>query len=241
MCLAFACAASASETLSVSARFTPDSPGASTNFSLTAAFSSSTGLPPSPITRFTLYAPAGMEVDPRGVDTCAATALEQQGPAGCPADSRAGFGGGVGVLELPAETLREAYTLDFFFAAKTRGHLRLLVYASAAAPASVDLVLIAKQVPAPKPYGLGFSVEVPPVSTFPGAPDASIESAFVTVGGANVAYYEPLAAGRRLVRIRGIVVPKRCPGSGFPTEGIVDFADGATLSVKSTIPCPSSS
>jgi hypothetical protein len=240
-CLAPASAAGASETLSVSARFTPDSPGVPTNFSLTASFSSSTGLPPSPITRFTFYAPAGMEVDPRGVDTCAARALEQRGPAGCPADSRAGFGGGVGVLELPTETLHEPYTLDFFFAGKERGRLRLLIYASAVAPESVELVLTAKQVPAPKPYGLGFSVEVPPVSTFPGAPDASIESAFVTVGGSNVAYYEPVAGKRRLLHVRGIVVPKRCPSGGFPTEGTVDFADGATLAVKSAIPCPSGS
>jgi hypothetical protein len=233
-------AASANETLNVQARFSPDTLEAATNFSLTASFVSSTGLPPSPITRFTLYAPAGMEVDPRGVDTCAAAALEQRGPGGCPADSRAGFGGGVGVLELPTETVHEPYTLDFFFAAKTRGHLGLLIYASAVAPESVELVLRAKQVPAPKPYELGFSVEVPPVSTFPGAPDASIESAFVTVGGPNVAYYETVAGRRQLVRVRGLVVPKRCPSGGFPTQGTVDFADGATLTVDSTIPCPHS-
>jgi hypothetical protein len=233
-------AASANETLNVQARFSPDTLEAPTNFSLTASFVSSTGLPPSPITRFTLYAPAGMEVDPHGVDTCAAAALEQRGPVGCPADSRAGFGGGVGVLELPTETVHEPYTLDFFFAAKARGHLQLLIYANAVAPESVELVLRAKQVPAPKPYGLGFSVEVPPVTTFPGAPDASIESAFVTVGGPNVAYYEPVAGRRRLVRVRGLVVPERCPSGGFPTQGTVDFADGATLTVNSTIPCPRS-
>jgi hypothetical protein len=233
-------APSASETLNVQARFSPDILEAPTNFSLTASFVSSTGLPPSPITRFTLYAPAGMEVDPHGVDTCAAAALEQRGPVGCPADSRAGFGGGVGVLELPTETVHEPYTLDFFFAAKTRGHLQLLIYANAVAPESVELVLRARQVPAPKPYGLGFSVEVPPVSTFPGAPDASIESAFVTVGGPNVAYYETVAGRRQLVRVRGLVVPKRCPSGGFPTQGTVDFADGASLTVNSTIPCPHS-
>jgi hypothetical protein len=233
-------AASANEALNVQARFSPDTLEAATNFSLTASFVSSTGLPPSPITRFTLYAPAGMEVDPRGVDTCAAAALEQRGPGGCPADSRAGFGGGVGVLELPTETVHEPYTLDFFFAAKTRGHLQLLIYANAIAPESVELVLRARQVPAPKPYGLGFSVEVPPVSTFPGAPDASIESAFVTVGGPNVAYYETVAGRRRLVRVRGLVVPKRCPSGGFPTQGTVDFADGASLTVNSAIPCPHS-
>jgi hypothetical protein len=232
--------ASANEALNVQARFSPDTLEAPTNLSLTASFVSSTGLPPSPITRFTLYAPAGMEVDTHGVDTCAAAALEQRGPVGCPADSRAGFGGGVGVLELPTETVHEPYTLDFFFAAKTRGHLQLLVYANAVAPESVELVLRARQVPAPKPYGLGFSVEVPPVSTFPGAPDASIESAFVTVGGPNIAYYETVAGRRRLVRVRGLVVPKRCPTGGFPTQGTVGFADGATLTVNSTIPCPHS-
>jgi hypothetical protein len=235
-----AASASANEALNVQARFSPDTLEAATNFSLTASFVSSTGLPPSPITRFTLYAPAGMEVDPHGVDTCAAAALEQRGPVGCPADSRAGFGGGVGVLELPTETVHEPYTLDFFFATKTRGHLQLLIYANAVAPESVELVLRARQVPAPKPYGLGFSVEVPPVTTFPGAPDASIESAFVTVGGPNVAYYETVAGRRRLVRVRGLVVPKRCPSGGFPTQGTVDFADGASLTVNSTIPCPHS-
>ncbi len=239
-CVIVAASASANETLNVQARFSPDALGAPTNFSLTAGFVSSTGLPPSPITRFTLYAPAGMEVDARGTDTCAASALEQRGPAGCPADSRAGFGGGVGVVELPTETVHEPYTLDFFFAAKTRGHLQLLIYAGAIAPESVELVLRARQVAAPKPYGLGFSVEVPPVSTFPGAPNASIESAFVTVGGPNVAYYEPVAGRQKLVRVRAIVVPKSCPSGGFPTEGTVDFANGATLTVNSTIPCPHS-
>jgi hypothetical protein len=233
-------AASATETLSVQPRFDPDTLAAPTNFSLTASFISTTGLPPSPITKFTLYAPAGMEVNPDGVDTCAAAALEQRGPSGCPAHSRAGFGGGVAAIELATETVREPYTLDFFFATKTRGHLRLLIYASAVAPESVELVLQARQVPAPKPYGLGFSVEVPPVSSFPGGPDASIESAFVTVGGPNVAYYESVAGKRRLVRLKGIVVPKRCPTGGFPTQATVDFAGANPLTVDSTIPCPHS-
>jgi hypothetical protein len=239
-CLLGAAVAWAAETLTVHASFTPDRLGAPTNLSLAANFVSSTAGPPSPVTRFTLYAPAGMEVDVRGAGTCAAATLEQLGPSGCPTDSRAGFGGGVGVLELPRETVREPYTLDFFFAAKQRGHLRLLVYASALAPVGVELVLVAKQISAPKPYGLGFSVEVPPVSTFPGASNASIESAFVTVGGPNVAYYESVHGRRTLVHLRGMVVPKRCPSGGFPTEGTVDFADGTTLTVNPTIPCPHS-
>jgi hypothetical protein len=239
-CLLIAAAAWAGEALTVHAGFSPDRLGASTNLSLTANFASSTGSPPSPVTRFILYAPAGIGVDVHGIGTCAAATLEQKGPSGCPADSRAGFGGGVGVLALPSETIHEPYTLDFFFASKASGHLRLLIYASAIAPVGEELVLVAKQIAAPKPYGLGFSVEVPPIATFPGAADASIESAFVTVGAANAAYYESVHGRRTLVHLKGLLIPKRCPSGGFPTAGTVDFADGSTLTVNSTIPCPQS-
>jgi hypothetical protein len=228
----------AQEALTTAARFTPDRPGAPTNLSLTASFLSSAGSRPSPITKFMLYAPAGMNIDLRGAGVCAQQTLQQLGPSACPADSRAGFGGGVGALYLPTETIHEPYTLDFFFATKRRGHLRLLIYTSALAPVGAELVLVARQVPAPKPYGLGFSVEVPPISTFPDAADASIESAFLTVGAPNVAYYEPVHGRRTLVHLRGLIVPRSCPPGGFPTEGVADFADGAALTVKSAIPCP---
>jgi hypothetical protein len=237
-CAAVTAVAWAAQGLTVHASFTPDRLGAPTNLSLTAGFVAGAGEPPSPVTKFTLFAPGGLAIDLHGTSTCAEVTLEQRGPSGCPASSRAGFGGGVGVLALPTETIREAYTLDFFFAAKAHGRLRLLVYADAVAPVAVALVVVARQIPAPARYGLGFSVEVPPISPFPGAPDASLESAFVTVGGANVAYYESVAGKRTLVHLKGLLLPKRCPSGGFPAAGIVDFADGDSTTVNSTIPCP---
>jgi hypothetical protein len=237
-CLLLAAVAWAADTLIVHESFTPDRLGAPTNLSITARFASSTGIPPSPITKLTLYAPAGLGIDARGAGTCTTTKLEEHGPSGCPPDSRAGFGGGVGLLELPKAIIREPYTLDFFFAPSEHGHLALLVYASGVAPVPVELVVVAKEVPAPKPYGLGFSVEIPPVSTIPGASLASIESAFATFGAANVAYYEKVHGRRTLVHLRGMVAPKSCPRGGFPTEGIIAFADGTTLTVNPTIPCP---
>lgn len=238
--LFLAAVAWAGETLTVHAFFTPDKLSTSTNLSLTASFSSGAGGPPSPVTKFALYAPAGLAVDAQGAGTCSSATLEKRGPSGCPADSRAGFGGGVGVLELPTGAIREPYTLDFFFAPKSDGHLVLLAYASAVAPAAVELVVVAREIPAPKPYGLGFVVEVPPISTFPGVPDASIESVFVTFGATNVAYYENVHGKRTLVHIRGMVVPKTCPAGGFATKGVIDFANGSMLTVNPAIPCPHS-
>ncbi len=237
-CTVLATVAWATSTLAVHARFTPDKLGVSTNLSLTATFSSTTGNLPSPVRKFTLYAPAGMAVDARGAGTCEPATLEKDGPSGCPEDSRVGFGGGIGLVKLPTETIHEPYTLDFFFAPRSHGRLALLAYASAIAPVAVELVVVARQVPAPKPYGLGFSVEVPPISPFPGAPYASIESVFATLGADNAAYYENVHGKSRLVHLRGVIVPKSCPVGGFTTQGTIDFEDGSTITVDPRIPCP---
>ncbi|HEY5193588.1 MAG TPA: hypothetical protein VIJ39_06910 [Solirubrobacteraceae bacterium] len=237
-CLLLAAVAWAADTLTVNESFTPDKLGAPTNLSITAQFASTTGGPPSPITKLTLYAPAGLGIDAHGAGTCTAAVLRLHGPSGCPATSRVGFGGGVGLIELPKQIIRERYTIDFFFAPREHGHLALLAYASAVSPVLVELTILAKEVPAPKPYGLGFSVEIPPISTIPGATLASVESAFATFGATNVAYYETVHGKRTLVHLKGMVVPKTCPSGGFPTEGTLDFADGSTLTVNPTIPCP---
>lgn len=236
-CLIFVGATRAGEAVTIQAGFTPDELGASTNLSVSAKFAvPNEGA--SPARRLTLYAPAGLTVDARGAGTCTSTALQRLGPSGCPADSRVGFGGGVAVFWLPAGPVRESYTVDFFYAPREHGRLALLAYASAVAPVAVELVVVARQVPAPKPYGLGLSVEVPPISTIPGATNAALETAFATLGSANVAYYENVRGKRTLVHIRGIVAPRTCPPGGFHTEGIIDFADGSVLTVNPTIPCP---
>ncbi len=138
----------------------------------------------------------------------------------------------------PAELVRESFTLDFFFAPTEHGRLRLLAYASGVSPAAVELVVVAKEIPTPKPYGLGFSAQVPQISTIPGAEYVSIESAFATLGASDVAYFETVHGRRTLVHIKGLTVPTRCPAGGFPTRGTVEFADGATFTVNPTIPCP---
>ena len=115
-CVLLAGAAWAADTLVVHESFTPNKLGVPTNLSITAKFSSTTGAPPSPIIKLTLYAPAGLRIDARGAGACSERVLQQRGPSGCPANSRAGFGGGVGLVELPKTVIHEPFTIDFFFA-----------------------------------------------------------------------------------------------------------------------------
>jgi hypothetical protein len=228
----------AGDALVVEEMFTPDRLGAAANLSITASFAASADTPPSPITSMTLYGPPGLGIQARGAGTCTEAVLEQRGPVGCPADSRIGFGGGVAELALPDQLVREPFTLDFFFAPSEHGRLRLLAYAQGISPAAATLVVVAKEIPAPKPYGLGFSAQVPQVSTIPGAAYVSIESAFATLGASDVAYFKTIRGRRTLVHIKGLIVPRMCPVGGFPTRGTVEFGDGATFTVNPTVPCP---
>jgi hypothetical protein len=151
-----------------------------------------------------------------------------------------GFGGGVALVMLAERLVREQFTLDFFFASARRGHVSLLTYVSGISPVTTGFVVVANEIPTPKPYGLGFSARVPQISTVPGGSYAYVESAFATLGSSDVAYFETVHSRRTLVHIKGLTVPRTCPPGGFPTRAAIEFADGATFTVNPTIPCPRS-
>ncbi len=231
-------AAWAAQTLTIHTSFDPDKLGASTNLSATALFGSTVPGVPSPVRHVTAYTPAGLEVDVRGAGTCTVAKLEAVGPSACPADSRLGFGGGVGLLELAGEIIHEPFTLEFFLGPKEGGRLVVLIYVNAVTPVSVQLVLSAKEVHGPKPYGWGVSFEIPIIPTLPGASYASVEKTFFTVGDSKVAYYKRVRGKRKLVHVRGFVVPKTCPAGGFPYEATFSFADGTANTYNGAISCP---
>src|SRR2546421_2067160 len=117
-CSAFllsAAGAQAEETVSITeAGFSPAKLGMPTNAFGRATIGSTTGPVPSPITHVNVYGPAGVTLDLRGTGVCKKEKLENQGPKACPANSRAGFGGGMGIYKLGQELVEEEYTLDFF-------------------------------------------------------------------------------------------------------------------------------
>ncbi len=237
-CLTVCAVALATETLTTSVSFSPDKLAAPTNISARAQFhSTSTGVP-SPVSNVSAYLPAGLEIDLHGTGTCVAAKLESEGPSACPADSRVGFGGGTGLLELAQEIIHEPYTLDLFLGPREGGHIVVLAYVNAVSPASFQLVVAAKEFHASKPYGIGFSFAIPPIPTLPEASDASIETAFLTAGDKNVAYFRRVRGRSKLVHVRGLVVPKRCPAGGFPYKAVVEFEDGTALTHTGAIACP---
>lgn len=237
-CSIVAAVAWGAQTLTFEARLQPDKLGSPTNVTVNGKFTSTSGGQPSPITNVTAYLPAGVKLDLRGLGTCTSAKLQAVGPSGCPANSRAGFGGGVGLLELAKELIHEPYTIDIFLGPSEDGHRVFLAYVFAKSPALIELVLKATEIHAPKPYGIGFSIEVPPIPTLPGASNASVESAFVTFGANNISYFQTIDGKKTLLHVKGIVLPDRCPQPGLQIGATVDFADGTATTGKTTIPCP---
>lgn len=237
-CLIGAAIALASETFTTKIYFTPDKLGAPANLSATTVFALNASAVPTPIGHVLAYGPAGLKVDVAGTGTCSKALLEAKGPSGCPADSRIGFGGGLGLVEIAKEFIKEPYTLDFFVAPKENGHLTFLIYAQGTNPVSVELVIVAKEVHGSGPYGIGFEFDIPPIPTLPGAAYASVETNYFTVGAQKVAYYHTVHGHRKLVHVKGLIIPKTCPKGGFPFKVTVNFLDGTSATDTYTAPCP---
>jgi hypothetical protein len=234
-----ATAAQAEETVKItSAGFSPDRLGVPTNVFGSATIGS-TNLPvPSPITHINVMGPAGLTLNLQGTGTCTVATLENIGPRGCPADSKAGFGGGMGAYEIAKEIVHEAYTVDFFLGNNKPGHVELLIYLEGSTPVSIQLVFTAPVMQFPKPYGLGFSLNVPLIKVLPEASDASAITAFFTAGAKNVAYFKKIHGKRKLFHVKGIITPKSCPRGGWLAASQFSFFDGSTVTSKTKISCP---
>jgi hypothetical protein len=234
-----ASSAQAQETVQITkAGFSPAKLGAPTNAFGSAIIGSTEGPVPSPIEHVNVYGPAGVTLDLRGSGTCDEATLARIGPQACPANSRAGFGGGEGIYQLGGELVEEKYTLDFFLADNRPGHVALLVFLQGHSPVSVEVVFGGSVIRGPAPYGLGFSLDVPLIKVLPDASDASAKSAFVTLGAHNVAYYRTVHGKRTLFHVRGIILPKSCPRGGWPVASQFKFEDGSTVMAKRSVPCP---
>lgn len=232
-------AAQAEEKVTITkAGFTPNLKGFPTNAFGSATIESTTGPVPSPITHVNVFGPAGVTLDLRGTTTCTEEALELKGAEGCPATSRAGFGGGMGIYQLGKELVEEKYTIDLFLSNNKPGHVELLVFLSGRSPVIVEKIFPGVVVKSSPPYGLGFSIKVPLIKVLPEASNASAKTAYITLGAHNVVYYKKVHGKRKAFHVRGIVLPEHCPSSGWPVKSEFEFEDGEKKTAKKTIPCP---
>jgi hypothetical protein len=244
VCAAFtvliAATAQAQESVQITkAGFSPNLAGFPTVAFGSAAISSSDGPVPSPITHVNVLGPAGVTLNLEGSKTCSEEVLKERGPTACPANSKAGEGGGEGVYMLGGEIVREPYTVDFFLTDNKPGHVALTVDLIGYHPVALEVVFPGKVIAGKKPFGLGFSLEVPLIKVLPEASDASAASAYLSLGAKGQRYFRTVHGHRKAVPIKGIVLPKTCPSAGWPVATEFSFQDGTVARATKTVKCRS--
>jgi hypothetical protein len=232
--------AEGAQSVKLTASLTPERLGHGTTIGFGFQISSPPGSIPSPLTSIEVRYPQnlGIALSGIGIATCSAKALEVLGPAGCPPDSRMGYGSATAIVPFGPEMVREQASVSVLRAPTVDGHLSLFFYANAVDPVSAQPVLSGALLPAPAPFGGTFDIEVPLIETLPGAPDVSVLSLKSTIGPEHLTYYEEV--NHRVVAYEpmGIALPHSCPRGGFAFAASLGFLDGSRSTARTAVACP---
>lgn len=238
--LAPASAQAVSELASLHASFSPDRLGAPTTIAFSFHVETSEGTAPPPLTSLDLRIPAGINYTDTtlGLAICQPAALAAKGLAGCPPNSRLGYGSAL--VEVPFGTGQghEIPEIQAVAGPSPHGNLVVLFYANGLYPVYAQLAFAGEVLPDRGRYGSQLLTTVPLVASVPGGPDVSIVDVQTTIGPRHLTYYKHVHGRRVAFRPRGVAVPEHCPHGGFPFAASFTFQDATTTSATTTVRCP---
>jgi hypothetical protein len=228
--------AGAAQIAKINARFTPERLGHATTLSLGFKLVTPDRQGPAALSAMQLAYPAnlGLATSGLGLASCSLSELEAMGGEGCPANSRMGYGSAVVELALDVETVKEQISLQVFAGPSPDGYLHVLVYASGVYPVYAQVVLSGVLLRG------RLSIVVPPIPSFPEAPDISMTQMQLTLGG-DLTYYERVGGKLVAYHPAGVGLPSRCPSGGFPFGATFAFLGGGQASAHTAVPCPQGS
>lgn len=238
--LAPAGARAVSERASLHASFSPDRLGAATTIAFAFHLETAEGAAPPPLTSLDLRIPAGMNYTTTtlGLATCQPAALQAKGLAGCPANSRLGYGSAVVEVPFGSGEGHEIPEIQVVSGPSPNGKLVVLFYADGLYPVLAQLAFSGEMLPDSGRFGSQLATTVPLVASVPGGPDVSIVTVQSTIGPSHLTYYKHVRGRLVPFRPRGVAVPERCPRGGFPFAAAFDFQDGSATTASTTVPCP---
>ena len=240
MFLYLSCAASASESVRLTATLSPEHLGHSTTVGFRFEIASQTGRVPPPLVAVEIRYPGnlGFALSGLGLATCAPATLAVLGPKGCPANSRMGFGTAAAQMEVEHSIVPEAAEVSIVRGPTRDGHLALLFYVNGLEPVSAQIVIPGLLIPARLPFGGAVALDVPLVPSWPEGPYVSIVSLLSTLGPEHLTYYEHVKGKVVAYNPQGVLLPKVCPRGGFQFAGSFLFADGAKANSRTAVACP---
>jgi hypothetical protein len=215
----------AATTASIQASFSPNKKGKATHIAFTVTDTNTLGGVPAPSSMAVIHLPQGLKIATKGFATCSKATLLAKGPAGCPAGSKVGSGSSLLQAPLGATVIPETAAVTAFVGSASPSKIEF--YASGTTPISAQLVLEGTYSASAETL----SVPIPAIPTIPGAPNASIQTFSVTVGGSA----KPKKP-KNAKKVNLVTEPKTCHGA-FKWSGDFTYADGETSTATTTSPC----
>ncbi|MGH2853330.1 MAG: hypothetical protein ACRDLF_03950 [Solirubrobacteraceae bacterium] len=240
LCALLPTTAHAAQSVRLYATLTPKQLGHATTIGFGFQITAPAGRVPPPLTKVEVSYPSdlGIALSGLGLATCAPSTLEELGPAGCPTDSRMGYGTALAEIPIGPEIVHETAHITLLRAPTQNGRLALLFYANGEIPVWAPVTLPGLLLPAPAPYGGRIDINVPLIPSLPGAPPVAITKLHSTIGPEHLTYYEHLHRRGVGYRPKGILLPQRCPHDGFSFAAALTFDGGEQARARTTVPCP---
>ncbi len=235
-----ASAIAVSEHATLNAAFNPDRLGTPTTITFGFHLATSEGTAPPPLTGVDLEMPAGMNYTATtlGLAICQPAALAAKGLAGCPANSRLGYGSADVEVPFGAGSGHEIPEVQAVSGPSPKGNLTVLFYANGLYPVYAQLAFSGEVLPDSGHFGSQLATTVPLIASVPGGPDVSVVSVTSTIGPSHLTYYKHVHGRLVSFRPRGVSVPEHCPRGGFPFSADFSFLDGSRASAQTTVSCP---
>jgi hypothetical protein len=228
------------EVASLHASFSPNRLGAPTTVTFGFHLRTVEGLAPPALTSLDLRMPAGMNYTTTtlGLAICQPASLLASGVAGCPPNSRLGYGTALVEVPFGVGAGHEIPEVQVVAGPSRGGNLVVLFYANGLFPVSAQLTFAGEVLPDTGRFGSQLQTNIPLVTSVPGGPNVSIVDVQSTIGPAHLTYYKHVHGRRVAFHPRGVAVPERCPRGGFPFAANFGFQDGSSTSASTTAPCP---
>ncbi|HLM84723.1 MAG TPA: hypothetical protein VK272_00890 [Solirubrobacteraceae bacterium] len=228
------------EQATLQASFSPDRLGEPTTITFGFHLSTTEGTAPPPLIGLDLRMPAGLNYTTTtlGLAICQPAALIADGLAGCPANSRLGYGSALVEVPFGTGAGHEIPEIQAVAGPSPGGNLVVLFYANGLYPVDAQLAFSGEVLPDTGRFGSQLTATVPLVTSVPGGPDVSIVSVTSTIGPSHLTYYKHVHGRLVPFRPRGVSVPERCPRGGFPFAAEFTFQDGSRTSAQTMVLCP---
>jgi hypothetical protein len=180
------------------------------------------GSRPPALTNTTLRFPKGAVINARYFKRCSPNRLTTSGVKGCPSASIIGKGKAQGDARPIVNDPIDA-KITMFNGQPRNGNPTIVIYAVPEISSPIVIVGEFKRQPRGSNYGYVLSVDVPPIPTLPGQPNASVSFFDATTLDKTVR-----RKGRKIHYIQGPIV---CDGTFFLLDGSFSYDGGITNTV----------